>query len=118
MNTKGQNGLFHYTPEVCSKRSAAFFEKWVERCKKCIACQGRYFEKRPLPHLHKIPTRSNKVNPRNFQTALVCMYVCMYVLICVCIIVHNFICSGDYSIHNYLAFVNVHKAFSAGRSKH
>jgi len=19
------------------------FEKWVERCKKCIACQGRYF---------------------------------------------------------------------------
>jgi hypothetical protein len=29
------------------------FEKWVERCKKCIACQGRYFEKRPSPHLHK-----------------------------------------------------------------
>jgi hypothetical protein len=21
------------------------FDKWVERCKKCIACQGRYFEK-------------------------------------------------------------------------
>jgi hypothetical protein len=21
------------------------FEKWVERCKKCIACQERYFEK-------------------------------------------------------------------------
>jgi hypothetical protein len=21
------------------------FEKWVERCKKCIACHGRYFEK-------------------------------------------------------------------------
>jgi hypothetical protein len=21
------------------------FEKWVERCKKCISCQGRYFEK-------------------------------------------------------------------------
>jgi histone-lysine N-methyltransferase SETMAR len=21
------------------------FEKWVERCKNCIACQGRYFEK-------------------------------------------------------------------------
>jgi hypothetical protein len=20
------------------------FEKWVERCKKCIACKGRYFE--------------------------------------------------------------------------
>jgi hypothetical protein len=21
------------------------FEKWVERCKRCIACQGRYYEK-------------------------------------------------------------------------
>jgi hypothetical protein len=21
------------------------FEKWVERCKKCIVCQGWYFEK-------------------------------------------------------------------------
>jgi hypothetical protein len=21
------------------------FEKWLERCKKCIVCQGRYFEK-------------------------------------------------------------------------
>jgi hypothetical protein len=21
------------------------FEKWMERCKKCIACQGKYFEK-------------------------------------------------------------------------
>jgi hypothetical protein len=21
------------------------FEKWVERCKKCIACQGKYFGK-------------------------------------------------------------------------
>jgi hypothetical protein len=25
--------------------SVYVFEKWVERCKKCIACQGRYFEK-------------------------------------------------------------------------
>jgi hypothetical protein len=30
------NGNF-YLPRVV--------EKWVERCKKCIACQGRYFEK-------------------------------------------------------------------------
>jgi hypothetical protein len=28
-------------------------------------------KKRPSPHLHKVPTRSNKVNPRTFQTALV-----------------------------------------------
>jgi hypothetical protein len=27
------------------------FEKWVERCKKCIACQGRYFEKETVTAL-------------------------------------------------------------------
>jgi hypothetical protein len=47
------------------------FEKWVERCKKCIACQGRYFEQRPSPHLHKVPTRSNNVSPRTLRTVLV-----------------------------------------------
>jgi len=29
------------------------FEKWVDCCKKCIACQGRYFEKENItapPH--------------------------------------------------------------------
>jgi hypothetical protein len=25
--------------------SVYVLEKWVERCKNCIACQGRYFEK-------------------------------------------------------------------------
>jgi hypothetical protein len=42
------------------------FEEWVERCKKCLACQGRYFEKRPSPHLPKVPSRSNKVSPRTY----------------------------------------------------
>jgi hypothetical protein len=28
-------------------------------------------KKRPSPHLHKVPTRSNKVSPRTFKTALV-----------------------------------------------
>jgi hypothetical protein len=28
-------------------------------------------KKRPSPHLHKVPTRSNKVSPRTLQTALV-----------------------------------------------
>jgi hypothetical protein len=46
-------------------------ETWVKRCKKCIACQGRYFEKEMSPHLHKVLTRSNKVNPRTLPTALV-----------------------------------------------
>jgi hypothetical protein len=33
--------------------------------------KGGTSKKRPSPHLHKVPTRSNKVSPRNFQTALV-----------------------------------------------
>jgi hypothetical protein len=40
------------TPEMVQRKkvekfvgSIYVFEKWVERCKKCIACQRRYFEK-------------------------------------------------------------------------
>jgi hypothetical protein len=47
------------------------FEKWVQRCKKCIVFKGGTSKKRPSPHLHKVPTRSNKVCPRTLQTALV-----------------------------------------------
>jgi len=41
------------------------FEKWVERCKKCVASQGRSL------HIHEVPTQSNKMSPRIFQTDLV-----------------------------------------------
>jgi hypothetical protein len=47
------------------------FEKWVERFKKCIACQGRYFEKETVTAPPQVPTRDNEVSPRTFQTALV-----------------------------------------------
>jgi hypothetical protein len=33
--------------------------------------KGGTSKKRPSPHLHKVPTRSNKLSPRTFQTALV-----------------------------------------------
>jgi hypothetical protein len=33
--------------------------------------KGSNSKKRPSPHLHKVPTGSNKVSPRTFQTALV-----------------------------------------------
>jgi hypothetical protein len=33
--------------------------------------KGGTSKKTPSPHLHKVPTRSNKVSPRTFQTALV-----------------------------------------------
>jgi hypothetical protein len=31
--------------------------------------KGGTSKKRPSPHLHKVPTRSNKVSPRTYQTA-------------------------------------------------
>jgi hypothetical protein len=34
--------------------------------------KGGTSKKRPSPHLHKVPIRSNKVSPRTFQAALVC----------------------------------------------
>jgi hypothetical protein len=33
--------------------------------------KGGTSEKRPSPHLHEVPTRSNKVSPRTLQAALV-----------------------------------------------
>jgi hypothetical protein len=33
--------------------------------------KGDTSKKRPSPHLYKVPTRSNKVNPRTLQTALI-----------------------------------------------
>jgi hypothetical protein len=33
--------------------------------------KGDISKKRPSPHLHKIPTRSNKMRPRTFQTTLI-----------------------------------------------
>jgi hypothetical protein len=33
--------------------SVYVFEKWVERCKKSIACQGRYFEKETVTETPK-----------------------------------------------------------------
>jgi hypothetical protein len=55
MNMKGQNHLFHYPPEACSSLQH-IFGKLVQRCKKCIACQGRYFEKETVTTL---PQSSN-----------------------------------------------------------
>jgi hypothetical protein len=46
------------------------FAKWLEFCKKCIAKGGASKKKLSL-HFHKVLIQSNKVSPRNFQTALV-----------------------------------------------
>jgi hypothetical protein len=31
--------------KLAANGQQSIFEKWVESCMKCIACQGRYFEK-------------------------------------------------------------------------
>jgi hypothetical protein len=52
---------------VCSKVSRS---GWIVVRDASLA-KGRTSKKRPSPHLHKVPTRSNKVSPRTFQTVLV-----------------------------------------------
>jgi hypothetical protein len=42
-------------PRLLLKLAANVFKKWVERCEKCNACQGRCFEE-----------GSNKVSPGTF----------------------------------------------------
>jgi hypothetical protein len=51
---------------VCSTFSRSGWS--VVRCAS-LAKRGTS-KKRPSPHLHKFPTRSNKVSPRTFQTAV------------------------------------------------
>jgi hypothetical protein len=50
--------------------SIYIFEKWVERCKKCFACQERYFEKGTVTAPPSCDS-GNKVSPRTFQMTLV-----------------------------------------------
>jgi hypothetical protein len=50
-----KNRLFHYPPEACGTGLQHVSEKWVERCKKCIAFQRRYFEKETVT----APTQSS-----------------------------------------------------------
>jgi hypothetical protein len=55
------------------------FSKHWKRSTVCstFAKEGT-LKKRPSPHLHKVPTRSNMVSPRTFQTTLICVCVCIY----------------------------------------
>jgi hypothetical protein len=40
-----EKGALKLVLKLAAKGLQHVFEKWVERCKKCIACQGRYFGK-------------------------------------------------------------------------
>jgi hypothetical protein len=59
-------------------------------------------KKRPSPHLHKVPTRSNKVSARTLQTALV------HSLVCVCVGGGSFITYFNELLSSYL-FTGVYK---------
>jgi hypothetical protein len=51
--------------------SASCFEKWVECCKKCITCQGRYFKKEAVTAPPQSSDQSNKVSLQTLQMTLV-----------------------------------------------
>jgi hypothetical protein len=44
-------GLSNHEKAAPRQEMQHFFEKWVERCKKCIASQGKYFEKEAVTAL-------------------------------------------------------------------
>jgi hypothetical protein len=65
-----------YHPNVDSfKRTVTQFSRngWSVVRSPSLAKRGTS-KKRPSPHLHKVPTRSNKVSPRTLQTADVCLF--------------------------------------------
>jgi hypothetical protein len=63
--------LFHYPPEARGERSAArFIEVGGALLRSASLVKGGTSKKRLSPHLHKVPTWSNKVSPRTFQTTL------------------------------------------------
>jgi hypothetical protein len=70
--SRGQNRLFHYPPEACTQTLCSTFPRngWSVVRSASLA-RGGTSKKRPSPHLHEVPTQSNKVSSRTFQTALV-----------------------------------------------
>jgi hypothetical protein len=71
-----------------------------------LAKEGTW-KKRPSPHLHKVPTRSNNVSPKTFQTALVCA-LCLHVLSSK--MLKGFRCAKDVGgiVGSYLACLNLY----------
>jgi hypothetical protein len=48
-----------------------FSRSWWSVVRSASLAKGGTSKKRPLPHLHKVQTQSNKVSPGTLQTALV-----------------------------------------------
>jgi hypothetical protein len=64
---RGQNRLFRLQQTVCS----TFSRSGWSVVRSTSLSKGGTSKERPSSHLHKVPTRSNKVSPWNFQTALI-----------------------------------------------
>jgi hypothetical protein len=64
---KGPRQEISKWPTVCSTFSRSGWS--VVRSASLV--KGSTSKKRPSPHLHKVPTRSNKLSPRTLQTTLV-----------------------------------------------
>jgi hypothetical protein len=64
--------LVHHTRKGSFKTTVTPFSRsgWSVIRNTSLASGGTS-KKRPSPHLHKVPTRSNKVSARNLQTTLV-----------------------------------------------
>jgi hypothetical protein len=88
--------------------------------------KGDTSKKRPSPHLHKVPTRSNELNPRTLQTApppRVCVCVC----VCVCTYVRMYTQNALFAypialvhllqIQNFLFFHVYDKSMKPGDSQ-
>jgi hypothetical protein len=94
---------------VCS----TFLRRGWSVVRSASLAMGGTSEKRPSPHLHKVPTRSNKVSPRTLQTAIVLLInwfllipkkelVCLVSnILCNCINVLAFTSYNTYNLHSH-----------------
>jgi hypothetical protein len=64
--------------EISSTVCSTFSRSGWSVVRSAPLAKGDSSKKRPSPHLHKVPTRSNKVSPRTFQTALVNIQTCTH----------------------------------------
>jgi hypothetical protein len=70
-NAEAPLRLLHHPEKVSFEMTVTTFSRrgWSV-VRSASLSKGGTKKRRPSPHLHRVPTRSNKVSPRTFQTAL------------------------------------------------
>jgi hypothetical protein len=66
-----ENGALRQEISKWSMVCSTFSRRGWSVVRSALLVKGGTSKKRPSPHLHKVPTRSNKVSSRTLQTALV-----------------------------------------------